>query len=467
MKSVIVCLTLLLFTAGNVFGQSMISTITDTSWQNFTKTNSKLPDNFVSDILFDNSGVAWISTWGGGLVKKSNENWTIYNKDNSGLPNNLINKLAMDNNGVLWLATDGDVVQFNGQSWKLLKLPADENIALTLEVDNYGNIWIGTYDQGLYKFDGSKLSKVWGGYKSMEFGVNDIIFDKNNTLWMATRIGILSFDGSNWQNYTKENSNLISDVFYQLDIDSKGQIWAATYPTGNFGVFNGTEWKNYEEPIPEGMEKRDFPGNYIYAMYITEEDDILTGSQYHGALSLYNGSEMESIATPLADSEMGVSSLAVDAEGNIWVGSWKKGLFKLNNPDPKLRETLVDSLQNDLFLDRTIKKQNILSVSSRKVTINVWDNKKEDGDIVSLNLNGEWVLEDYTLKKAPLSLDIRLKKDMDNYLILYAKNLGKKPPNTAAISVTEINGNSVNFILKSDFRKSGTVIIRYDPEINP
>jgi ligand-binding sensor domain-containing protein len=457
------CILVFLFSGFTAFGQSNISLITDTAWANYTKSNSGLPDNFVSDIEFDKNGVAWVSTWGGGLVKMDGDNWTIYNKDNSGLPNNLINHMQFDGNGVLWLATDGDVAKFDGQSWNVLRLPADENIALTLEIDHNNVLWIGTYDQGLYRYDGKQLKKMWGGYKQMDFGVNDIVFDKNNILWMATRIGIFSYDGKTWKQYNKETSALKNDMFYQLSIDSKGRLWAATYPTGNFGVYENGQWTNYDEPLPDGMGKKEFPGNYIYAMIITEDDDILTGSQYHGALALYNGIEMEGIATPLSDEEMGVSSINVDPQGNIWVGSWKNGLFVLQNPDPDIRETLVDSLNNNLFLDRQLKKQKYLEVQNRKVELWVWDNKKEDGDIVSLSLNGEWILEDYTLKKAPLKMEIRLKKDIDNHLILYAKNLGKQPPNTAAIAVLDQKGNRNEFILKSDFRKSGTVVIRYKP----
>lgn len=438
--------------------------ITDTSWTNYNTDNSPLPDNFVSDIAFGKDGSVWIGTWGGGLVHLKDGKWIIFNEDNSGLPNNLINNIAMDDEGVLWLATDGDICRFDGTNWKTIRLPADQNIALTIEVDHQGDIWIGTYDQGLYKYDGRSVRKKWGGYKDMDFGVNDIAFDKDNTLWMATRIGILKYEADKWKLYDTSNSVLTSNLFYQLDMDSKGNLWAATYPPGNFAKWDGKKWEMFEEPIPPGQSKQRFPGNYIYSMLVNQYDDILSGSQFHGSLALFNGIEMEGIATPLPPSEMGVSSLEEDADGNIWVGSWKHGLYRLENPEPKVRESFLDSVQANQFQDRYIKTREEMVVRNRNIKLVIWDNKREDGDTVSVNLNGRWIVKDIPIYTQPQEFEVRISKDIDNHLILYAENLGRRPPNTAALAIVD-SKNRQEYIIKSDFKNSGTIKIRYEPEV--
>lgn len=73
-------------------------------------------------------------------------------------------------------------------------------------------------------------------------------------------------------------------------------------------------------------------------------------------------------------------------------------------------------------------------VNDSKVTIHLWDNDKVDGDIVSLNLNGVWLLKNYRLTKQIKTITFDLPKD-SNELILYAENLGAMPPNTAAVSI--------------------------------
>ena len=94
-----------------------------------------------------------------------------------------------------------------------------------------------------------------------------------------------------------------------------------------------------------------------------------------------------------------------------------------------------------------------LRVKGSKVTIHIWDNDKVDGDIISLNLNGEWLLKNYRLTKQVKTITFDLPED-SNELILYAENLGAMPPNTAAISIWNGNKKLKTLQLNSDKGKS-------------
>jgi hypothetical protein len=64
--------------------------------------------------------------------------------------------------------------------------------------------------------------------------------------------------------------------------------------------------------------------------------------------------------------------------------------------------------------------------------------KKIDGDIISLNYNGRWILRNFILKGVYYDLPLYVSEDSSkNYLLLYANNLGKEPPNTVAIVVDD------------------------------
>ena len=95
----------------------------------------------------------------------------------------------------------------------------------------------------------------------------------------------------------------------------------------------------------------------------------------------------------------------------------------------------------------TVKKENI--------TLQIWDNNKEDGDIISLKFNDTWILTNFLLKKEKYTIQLNLKKK-DNQLLLFAENLGSIPPNTAAISIDD-DDLVRTFILNSDMSKSETV----------
>lgn len=80
-----------------------------------------------------------------------------------------------------------------------------------------------------------------------------------------------------------------------------------------------------------------------------------------------------------------------------------------------------------------ITKQEIKS-KEEQIRIRIYDNSMVDGDIISLNWNGEWILRYFKVVKVPKEIILNLKKG-ENTLVMHAENLGKYPPNTAAIQI--------------------------------
>ncbi len=114
--------------------------------------------------------------------------------------------------------------------------------------------------------------------------------------------------------------------------------------------------------------------------------------------------------------------------------------------------------------DRDVVLQNTITVNATEFEIEIWDQSVPDGDSISLNLNGKWILENYEVVKNKLRLKVKISpKNPNNYLILYALNLGEISPNTAAVAVI-INGKEQRLTLKSDMKSSGALNFTYNPE---
>lgn len=75
-----------------------------------------------------------------------------------------------------------------------------------------------------------------------------------------------------------------------------------------------------------------------------------------------------------------------------------------------------------------------LAVKSRTITLKVWDNSIEDGDVVSIYVNGKKKFANIELKNKPQEFILDLESG-ENYITAHAENFGRKEPNTAAISV--------------------------------
>jgi hypothetical protein len=125
--------------------------------------------------------------------------------------------------------------------------------------------------------------------------------------------------------------------------------------------------------------------------------------------------------------------------------------------DPMDSVATVERAGEDSVSTRKIDTKYDIMVDSTQIQLKIWDNNLVDGDIISLSLNGTWILKQHTVTKGKKKLWIRLTQK-SNILVLYAENLGSKPPNTAAIIVND-GKREQKIILNSDMGKSEAVHI--------
>lgn len=100
-----------------------------------------------------------------------------------------------------------------------------------------------------------------------------------------------------------------------------------------------------------------------------------------------------------------------------------------------------------------------LKLPEKKFTIVIWDDHKEDGDIVTLFLNGKAILENYTLENAPKEITL-VCPDGENELVMQAESMGTSPPNTAAIKILCKDKTIKRLVLKSTDKTSQSLIIK-------
>jgi hypothetical protein len=111
---------------------------------------------------------------------------------------------------------------------------------------------------------------------------------------------------------------------------------------------------------------------------------------------------------------------------------------------------------------RKYKVQQTVEVANDVVKIQVYDKNRVDGDIISIYLNGEVLIEDFEVTKEKKEFTLNLKEG-SNTLVMYALNAGRIPPNTAAIAVNNKGKYKVSTLV-SDFNTSGALELIYDPD---
>lgn len=111
---------------------------------------------------------------------------------------------------------------------------------------------------------------------------------------------------------------------------------------------------------------------------------------------------------------------------------------------------------------RPVQVLGTVELLSRIVTFNVWDSGQIDGDEISLNVNGRWVIENYTLSATKRAISVTLPSRGYSYVVLYAHNEGSVSPNTAAVSIND-GTREQNLVLSANLRTNGAYNLRVNP----
>jgi signal transduction histidine kinase/ligand-binding sensor domain-containing protein len=201
----------------------------------------------VTAMLEDRRGDLWLATEGSGLLKLDRERhrfigyrFTAGNPD--GLAEDRINALFEDREGCIWVALFGKGLQRFEPSppvfhtiGDLLKIrKPDESIGCFFE-DSYGNKWIGTH-LAVNRIDASgKRTSIPLMKPGIPLDATNIVEDRSGFIWIGTfNNGLFRLDPKTqrFKRYRHDPDNpssLSNDDVGHLLIDQDGTLWAATW----------------------------------------------------------------------------------------------------------------------------------------------------------------------------------------------------------------------------------------------
>ena len=122
-------------------------------------------------------------------------------------------------------------------------------------------------------------------------------------------------------------------------------------------------------------------------------------------------------------------------------------------------------LIDNFFKLTGIKKTKILSDkenfkiewNSKFLILKIWDSNQEDGDKISISLNGENLLYNYQTKKKTKKIKYSLKKGR-NVLQITATSLGITPPNTSRVELID-KDFKYPILIQLELNKTAEIII--------
>ena len=287
-----------------------INTDKITRYQHDPRNPYSLNSNSTQCIYVDPRGIYWVGSYAGG-VNKYDKNLTLFNIvrnsefDPHGLNWPVVSAFAQKNNGDIYVGCDGGGLNlFHKQTGLFNHIPIksqkDFNSGdlpiLCMEMDRSQNLWIGTFQHGLFCLDTKS-----GAYK--QFVVNGRANDVNQ-----------------------------NNIFC-IKQDSKGQIWIGTNGAG-VNIMNPKSGEVISMNLKPG-KKSDIkiPGNgYIRAFEEDQDGCMWIGTYGSGVLKYHPKSGKFDIYDPVTTSYPleHILSMLIDREGNLWIGTGGDGLFRLN-----------------------------------------------------------------------------------------------------------------------------------------
>lgn len=268
--------------------------------------------------------------------------WTIYDVSNSGIPHNWIGCITFDNNNTAWIGTFfNGIARFDVSSWTKFNssnsaLPSDSVWCMT--VDHANHLWVGTTN-GLAKFDGSNWTVFDQANSPLPYSsVLSLAVDNNNVLWIgcghATGGGLVSFDGHTWTLYTPDNSVLPCRIINKIVIDRDNTKWIGTamfQGKGGLVKIESSVWTEFDQ------SNSALPYNWVDDIVADNQGNVwiaqavpiyLDPGILYGALVRFSDAGQRVFKPTVSGKTSNrVRSLATDGRGNLWLATTPDGAF--------------------------------------------------------------------------------------------------------------------------------------------
>lgn len=309
-----------------------------------------LPTNEVQKVYQDRDGFIWFATRNG-LCQYNGYETTLY-KSNLYSPDllttNSITCLVDDNNNNLWIGTSEGLNVMDKRTGEIKKYKApsiSNNVVSALCVTRDNTLWVGT-DNGLCRYVPEKDTFVVCGD---EFGdgrlryvtIKSLLEDSDGDLWIGTWAqGLFRYSPSTDKVvvYPKINEQYSSHVIYE---DSNKDIWVGSWGYGLFKLRNPKDMENvsYQSFLHENGDDSSLSDNIVYDI----AEDINTHTLWVGTrsglsiLRLDESSSFINYKSGKSDYRIPsdeVNSIMRDSQKNMWIGAIGGGVLMADTRQP-------------------------------------------------------------------------------------------------------------------------------------
>lgn len=212
-----------------------------------------------SNIEFDN-GSEWVSGWGSPALEiKDGKPIRSYDMGAG------ILSMTMDHNKNVWLATwDKGLFKYDGKSFTNYsnKEGLNYNSFWSSYTDREGNVWFGSWGDGLFKYSNDGFININEKNGLHSNNILSMVADTSGNVYVASEVGLSKYNIAtrSFTNYTTYNGKPLN-ILNNLYLDDKNDLWILSY--GGYGYRLSND-KLTQEKASHGFQWHKEKNGYLY-----------------------------------------------------------------------------------------------------------------------------------------------------------------------------------------------------------
>jgi signal transduction histidine kinase/ligand-binding sensor domain-containing protein/CheY-like chemotaxis protein len=256
-------------------------------------------------------GSLWIGTYGGGLSRLKDGKFTVYTTADGLISNYVSSVLANESDGSVWIGTESGVSRYVDGRFVSLAKDTPPLAVRVLHRDTDGSVWIGTVQGAVYRWADGRLQVQRFEGTAPRGEVWSMVRDRENAMWLGTLDGLFKIENGRWTRYTALNG-LASSRMRSLLLAADGVLWIGTtngittYERGNFASHSfGPTAKSTVD---------------VSTMIVDREGSMWMGSRTDGLARVRRGQFTSYTARDGLPADY-VATVTEDSLGTFWIGT--------------------------------------------------------------------------------------------------------------------------------------------------
>lgn len=310
-----------------------------------------IPSNYVSCILVTRDNTVWLGT-DAGLCQYNpqKDQFVVYDKllTKGALSRTSIKALYEDRDGDIWIGTwQEGLYRYDKTTKKIYSYPKfnARNSAHVIFEDSHRTIWVGAWDEGLYQLNNPKdlkavtfirYSHIVGNERSLSDNiVYDIIEDLNTqSLWVGTRSGLSIMKQSSpgtFINYKprKSSFHIPCDELNSIIRDAYGNVWIASI--GGGVLMTDTRSPMFDLNVVD-LSDEQISSTAIRSLFVDSKENLWIGVGSYGLACKMKGNGKILMHSKIPEFSHipfipTVYSILQRKNGEVWFGTYNGGVY--------------------------------------------------------------------------------------------------------------------------------------------